>query len=255
MGFGTKEYLRRFEVKYFGISHVGESVDETHIEMLVPNPSTGQMVKKYVERHGFVEGRVIDAEWYSREDKTGKLYRGYTLTMDVGDELIHMDFPIPFKKPPSSVFQMLVHHGDNVDWTKELKISAWETKTDDGKPKTGICFWQKDANGKEFVVKSAHTKDNPNGMPQPLVDEDDGTLNWKPVERWLIQNFDNVVIPRIKAAAASYTPNHAAKKSAPIVVVDEDESGDAYPVPEFAGDPKKATEKNEDDPYSDSIPF
>lgn len=246
MGFGTKQYLRKFEVKYFGISHVGDCADETHVEMLVPNPSTNQMVTKYVERHGFVEGMVIDAEWYSREDKTGKLYRGYTLTMDVGDELIHMDFPIPFKKPPSAVYQLLVHQAENVDWTKPLKISAWEDKTDDGKKKNGVCFWQTDETGKEVVIRSAHTKDNPNGMPQPIVDEDDGTLNWKPVERWLKLNFDEVVIPRIKKSAAGYVPQHSAKKAAPIVVADED----TYDVPENV-----SRSKDDDDPYSDSIPF
>ena len=137
MGFKTEaDRLRKFEVKHFGISHTSDKPLTNHIEAQVFNPGKQITETKYIEKYPGVEGRVINAEWYQREDKNGgQTYRGYELTIDIGDEVILLD--VPFKQPPAPVYSLLVKHGENVDWSKPLEISALETTNKKGQPKTG----------------------------------------------------------------------------------------------------------------------
>lgn len=248
MGFKTEQdRLRRFEVKHFGISHTSDKPLPNHIEAQVFNPGKGVAETKYIEKYPGVEGRVMSIEWYQREDKNnGQIYRGYQMTMDIGSEVILLD--IPFKRPPSKIYSLMVRHGENVDWSKPLEISAWKTKNKKDQDTTGVCLWQVDAEGKRTTVKSAHTIDNPNGCPSPDIDELTGEKNWAGVERWLKFNFDDKVIPAVKKAAEGYIPTastaSAANGSAEVIAEHDefDDDGDAYPVPQFAGQPKDEIE-------------
>lgn len=240
MGFKTEsDRLRRFEVKHFGISHTSSEPLPNHVEMQVFNPGKNEFETKFVERYSGVEGRVIGAEWYQREDKnSSQVFRGYAITMDIGDEIIILD--VPFKQPPAAIYSLFVRHGENVDWSKPLEISAWETTNKQGKPKTGVCFWQVDETGRRATVKSAHTIEHPNGCPAPIQDELTGKPDWRNVERWLKFNFDEKVLPAIQAAAANYTPTPKPTRTSTAII--EDETDDAYEVPEFAGTPRNELE-------------
>lgn len=241
MGFKTEtDRLRKFEVKHFGISHTSDKPLPNHVEAQVFNPGKNAPETKYIEKYPGVEGRVINAEWYQREDKnSSQTYRGYELTIDIDDEVILLD--IPFKQPPAPIYSLMVRHGENIDWSKPLEISAWETRNKQDKPKTGVCFWQKDADGKRHPIKSAHTIEHPNGCPAPEVDEITNLLDWRKVERWLKFNFDEKVLPRIRQAAEGYTPKPKAAVTEPQVIAEyEDEPEGAYPMPEFAGEPRQA---------------
>jgi hypothetical protein len=263
MGFKTEsDRLRKFEVKHFGISHTSDKPLPNHIEAQVFNPGKGVAERKYIEKYPAVEGRVINAEWYQREDKNGgQMYRGYELTMDIDTEVIILD--VPFKQPPAPIYSLLVKHGENVDWSKPLEISAWETVNKKGQPKTGVCFWQVDAEGKRVSIKSAHTVENPNGCPAPEQDEITGKFDWRKVEKWLKFNFDDRVIPKIKAAAADYVPSPkpVATANGSVIIAEYDDSDDAYEVPEFAGEPPRARAASiggkaaPDDPYGDDLGF
>lgn len=239
MSFLSKENRhRKFEVKYFAISHAQNEPAPNHVKCFVPDPSKGENVVKYIEKHPALVGRVIDCIWYAREDKTsGRTYRGYELVIDLYDELITLD--VPFKQPPTSMYSLLVKHGENVDWTKEIELSAWEDKIDATKSKNGVCFWQKDAGGNRVTIKSAHTIENPNGCPAPEENEITGKPEWGGVERWLKANFDNVVIPRIKAAAKDYVPLGKTGTNPGAEFLQDEEQDypeDAYDMPEFAGE-------------------
>lgn len=194
MGFIKNTRLRKFEFKHFGLSHSSDDPLPGHDEMQVHNPSTNAPVTKYIERYDALEGFVTDCEWYDRKDNAGQRYVGYSLVVDVGEEVINLDFP--YGKP---AYRILTRHGRNVDWAKQVKFSAWKTQTPQGKDMTGVCFWQVGDDGKEMTIKSAHTKENPNGCPEPK--ESVKGLNWDEVERWLKAQFDANVLPAIKAAA------------------------------------------------------
>lgn len=249
--------LRKFEVKHFGISHTSDKPLPNHIEAQVFNPGLNKSETKYVEKYPAVEGRVINVEWYQRTDKNDKMYRGYEITMDIDDEVIVLD--VPFKQPPAPIYSLLVKHGENVNWSKPLEISAWETRNAQDKPKTGVCFWQKDEQGNRVSVKAAHTKDNPNGCPEPEFDEFEQKFKWGAVERWLKFNFDDNVIPKIKAAAADYVPTP--KRSAPTQIFIEAEEEDDAPVVHPQEQARKAAagansqRAEPDDPFGDDIGF
>lgn len=245
MGFKTQtERLRKFEVKHFGISHTSNEPLPNHVEALVFNPGKGVAETKYIEKYPGVEGRVIDIQWYQREDKNGQVYRGYELTMDIGDEVILLD--VPFRQPPAKIYSLLVRHGENVDWSKPLEISAWKTTNKKDQDTIGVCFWQTDAEGKRVTVKSAHTIDHPNGCPAPEINELTGKPIWTQVERWLKFNFDEKVIPAVRKAAEGYTPAPKTIASSEVIAEYDDDTEDAYPVPEFAGNPS-ATSRRQDE--------
>jgi len=217
MGFITKNRLRKFEFKHFKLSHSVDAPQSGYVATQVHNPSTNQDVTKYIQGFDAIEGQVIDAEWYDRKDDSGHRYVGYLLTLLVDDETIHLDFP--YGKP---AYRVLTRCGKNVDWTKPVTFSAWQSTTPGGKPTTAVCFSQgKTPDGKNNVVKWAYTKDNPGGCPAP--EEGVKGLNWDNVERWLKAQFDNGVVPAIKAAGARFAKPadeleaaaiHAARKTA-----------------------------------------
>ena len=198
MAFINKIRLRKFEFKYFKLSHSIDNQQPGYMATQVHNPSTNQDVTKFIQGFDAIEGQVIDAEWYDRKDDSGHRYVGYMLTVIVDDETIHLDFP--YGKP---AYRVLTRCGKNVDWTMPVTFSAWQSTTPGGKPTTAVCFSQgKTADGKNNVVKWAYTKDNPNGCPSP--EEGVKGLNWDNVERWLKTQFDATVIPAIKAAGAKH---------------------------------------------------
>lgn len=198
MAFITKSRLRKFEFKHFKLSHSLDAPQPGYATTQVHNPSTNQDVTKYVQGYDAIEGQVVDAEWYDRKDDNGHRYVGYVLTVNVDNETIHLDFP--YGKP---AYRVLTRCGKNVDWSKPVTFSAWQSTTPGGKPTTAVCFSQgKTVDGKNNVIKWAYTKDNPNGCPSP--EEGVKGLNWDNVERWLKTQFDNVVVPAIKTAGAKY---------------------------------------------------
>jgi hypothetical protein len=207
MGFIKRTQKRRFEFKHFGVSHTLDHEEPGYERTLVHNPSTGQDAVKYVQKFDAVEGVVIDAEWYDRTDDTGTRYVGYLLTVDVGEEVINLDFP--YGKP---AYRVLTRHGRNVDWSKPIKFSAWKSKTKKGKDTHGVCFWQAGPDGKEAPVKSAHTIENPNGCPEPK--ETIKGLDFSDAERWLKVQFDKFCLPKIKTTGQKHQAAQPAAKAA-----------------------------------------
>ena len=59
------------------------------------------------------------------------------------------------------------------------------------------------------------------------------------MERWLKFNFDEKVIPAVRKAAEGYAPAPKAIAAPIDPIVEYDEPDDAYPVPEFAGEPRQ----------------
>jgi hypothetical protein len=207
MGFIKRTQKRRFEFKHFGVSHSLDHEEPGYERTEVFNPSTGQTAIKYVQKYDAIEGLVLDAEWYDRSDNGGTRYVGYLLTVDAGEEVITIDFPYP-----KSSYRTLTRHGANVDWTKPVKFSAWKSKTSNGKDACAVCFWQVRPDGKEATVKAAHTKENPNGCPPPK--QTVKGFDFSDCEVWLKNRFDQVVLPKIKAAGAKHQAAQPAAKAA-----------------------------------------
>lgn len=193
MGFIKKTFKRKFEFKHFGVSHTIDHDMPGYEPTPVFNPSTQQTITKHVQRFDGVEGLVIDAEWYDRTDNGGTRYVGYVLTVDIGEEVILLDFPYP-----KSSFRTLVRHGANINWSKPVEFSAWKSKTPNGKDACAVCFWQVGPDGKRATIKAAHTKENPNGCPEPKRTL--GKWDFRDQDVWLKTQFDKICLPRIKAA-------------------------------------------------------
>jgi hypothetical protein len=183
---------------------------------------------------------VIDAEWYDRKDNSNQRYVGYLLTVDVGEEVINLDFP--YGKP---AYRVLTRHGRNIDWSKPIKFSAWKSHTPQGKDATGVCFWQAGSDGKEQPVKSAHTKENPNGCPPPK--QTVKGFNFDDAERWLKEQFDKVCVPKIKQAGAAHQP--AAKAAIATATTATGDPNDPY------GDYAPTSDYPPDEEDNGGVPF
>lgn len=241
MGFIKRTLKRRFEFKHFGVSHSLDHEEPGYERTEVHNPSTNQKVIRYVLKFDAVEGLVIDAEWYDRKGDDGTRYVGYMLTVDVGEEVINLDFP--YDKP---AYRVLTRHGRNVDWSKQIKFSAWKSHTPQGKETHGVCFWQVGPDGKDQVVKSAHTKDNPNGCPPPK--QTVKGFNFDDAERWLKAQFDKVCVPKIKNTGEQHqAAQPTAKAAIATATAATGDPNDPY------GD--YAPESYPDDEIDNSVPF
>lgn len=242
MGFIRRTQLRRFEIKHFGLSHTLNHSEPGYEAMEVFNPGSQKTETKYVQKFDAIEGMVISAEWYDRKDDSGKRYVGYLLTVDVDEEVINLDFP--FGK---SAYRVLMRHGRNVDWSKRIKISAWKSKTNQGKDTHGVCLWQAGPDGKDVVIKSAHTVENPNGCPAPI--QKLGKWDFSDAEVWLKEQFDKVCVPKIKATGAKHqAAQPAAKAAIATATAGHGDANDPY------GDMAPASEPM-DQADDDSIPF
>jgi hypothetical protein len=242
MGFIKRSQLRRFEIKHFGVSHTIDHEEPGYDRTEVFNPGTQKNDIKYVQKFDAIEGTVINAEWYDRTDNSNKRYVGYTLTVDVDEEVITLDFP--YGKP---AYRVLVRHGRNVDWSKRVRFSAWKTKNKQDKDTHGFCIWQAGPDGKDLAVKSAHTVDNPNGCPPAVKDNITGDWDFRNAERWLKEQFDKVCVPKITTTGTQHQDAQPAAKAA--IAAATAGHGDANdPYGEFA----PPTYEPEDD---DQVPF
>lgn len=222
MGFITRTFKRRFEFKHFGVSHTLDHAEPGYEKTDVYNPSSGQTVIRYVQKFDAVEGVVTGAEWYDRTDDANTRYVGYKLTVDVDDEIIELDFP--YGKP---AYRALMRHGPNVDWSKRVRFSAWKSKNNKGQDTHGVCFWQTGADGKDAVVKSAHTVENPNGCPAP-VQKMNGKWDFNDSEIWLKKQFDKVCLPKIKATGEKHKPHPAAKAAVATAMAGAGDPNDPF---------------------------
>lgn len=79
----------------------------------------------------------------------------------------------------------------NLDATKPVKISVFKNKAG----RSGLTISQESDDGSFEKLDWAYTKEEPNGLPQPVKDEDDGT--------WDFRDHDKFLIKKVKAFFAS----------------------------------------------------
>lgn len=249
MGFKTRTFKRKFEFKHWGVSHTLDHEEPGYVKTMVFNPGTQKEELKYIQKHDAVEGMVVDVEWFDRTDKKdGRRSVGYLLTMDIGDEVINLEFPYG-----KNSYRTLMRHGPNVDWSQVVEFSAFKTKTKQDKDANALCIWQIGPNGERAVVKSAHTLENPNGCPPAVKDDMTGEWDFKDAERWLKAQFDKVCVAAIKKAGAAHQPAAKAIAAAVGGYGDPNDPNGAYAPAD--GGPPYDDEPPDDYPNADDIPF
>ena len=157
-------------------------------EITVEHVKTKQPITKYIRKFSDVTGFVKKLEWRDTKDQFTERYRGFRLTLidPAADEEYILD--LPFDSIP---YRQFVKYAENIDFTKPVMFCAWHDKRNDQ-----VAFRAKQD---DKIVLQAFTKDNPNGMPQPEMDDLD-KLDFKNQNIWLRRRILEKVIPMVEAA-------------------------------------------------------
>jgi hypothetical protein len=164
----------------------------------VTNPKTKEVITKHGYKFDSVEGHVVKLVKYDTGKTYATRYFGFKMHLADKGETFVLDMPYQ-----SQILRRFLRTAPNIDWTAPLCINAFKSKKDNpGDPdSTGIWFRQRGE-----TIKPYHTKETPNGMPQATHDKMTDEWDFKPQQRWLVEQLQAVTIPAIEKAAASATP-------------------------------------------------
>jgi len=179
----------RLEVKHGGICIESKEPLEGLTEIDVTNPSTGEVVKRYIKVFGAVSGYVTDLKWYSRSDNNGRQYLGFTLKLEdeAGDVF---ELNLPHGKQP---FQKFLSFAENINYALPVKFSSWKKEKD-------VAFY---ASQYGENIKFKYTRDNPGDCPPAVLRKRLGKEEWDFADReeWLVDRLKTVVVPQIHELA------------------------------------------------------
>lgn len=188
MAFTEKaEYAPKIVVKHFSLCLESKVPLEGYKPITSNNPDTGEPVTKYYRQFSAVDGYLNKIEWYSRE-YDGKPYRGVLLHLE--DEAgITATIDLAYGKKPLETFTKLAA---NIDYSQPVVFSAFKGREGD------LVFIAKQ-NGE--TVKWAHTKENPNGMPEPQQNRRTGKWDFTATNDWLLEQLLDHIAPQVEQFA------------------------------------------------------
>lgn len=174
-----------FSLKHGGFALEADGPTEGYTEMDVNNPSTGQMVKKWIKKYESIEGRISKLEWYNREHG-GNRYMGLKIIIrDVGESY---SIDLVYGKRHWNYFMRVM---DNIDYTQPVELIAYPKKDDQQRPYTEFAIKQ---NGK--WVEQSYTRKDPGECP-PAVQDQMGKWDSRDRQAWLYDRLTNVIIPYV----------------------------------------------------------
>ena len=166
-------------------------------EMDVPNPRTGERVKKYGYRYDTVSGIATKLVKYDTAQKYGTRYFGFKLHLADGAETYVIDMPYN-----SQLLRRFLHVAHNMFWDIPLSITVFKGKKGSGEAEpTGVWFQQRGQ-----TVKPYYTREQLHGMPEATFDDTEQRWDFKAQHRWLVERLQAETIPDIEAAAAKVAP-------------------------------------------------
>ena len=190
----------------------------------------GRPYEKYVKKFAGVKGTIVKVEWYDREHN-GDRYKGLHITLKDGGERYILD--LPFEKRAYDYFTKIA---ENIDYSKPVTFEAWldvKGAKNGGQIPTAFVCKQDDQ-----FVQWKYTRDDMGDCP-PAVQRASGKWNFDDQRDWLLERIQKYVIPHVNELHAFNEP--------------EDDYGDAYEPPQFAGS-HSANEPPYFPPSSDDMP-
>lgn len=150
----------------------------------VMNPSTKEVVIKFIKRYDFLEAMVTKIEWRDTEDKYDQRYMSWKIHLDADSEKGTLE--IPFN---SRVGDRFMRMAENIDFSKPVEIRAWR----DNEDRTAFIIKQDGQN-----VTQKYTKADPGDCPPP-TQTFGGKWNFDAPSQFLHKQMMSVVIPRVEA--------------------------------------------------------
>jgi hypothetical protein len=230
----TKRETVFLVIKDHSICEEAKSAREGFEEVHRKNPKTNQMVTKFIRQFDAVEGFVTNVEWYDTKKQYETRYMGYKVHMDAAGQPVVLD--LPFKTRPYDAF---VKFAGNIDWTKEVRFSAWHDRKGDC---TAFCARQDDA-----VVRHKYTRENPGKCPPPTHDDITG-WDFKAQRIWLKEQLDSVVLPAVQLA-------HEERETAKRHFVNSERDPQKARAAAAGGTESNESEWADEPPNEDEIPF
>ena len=193
----------------------------------VMNPSTGEVVHKFIKPYAALEAMVTRIEWRDTEDRYEQRYMSWKIHLDADGQKGVLE--IPFESRTSSRFMKLA---ENIDFRRPVEFRAWKDQKTEG---TAFYVGQRvnDDDEKSISVPQKYTKENPGDCPVP-VKRLGGKWNWDDQMEFLHERMMNVVVPRLAAVR--------------LVLGEEAENGNGH-----SGFNERPPD--EDPPLDDDIPF
>jgi hypothetical protein len=159
-----------------------------------------EATKETVQREN-KQGRIVHEEFF--KDLTGRITKIATKENDYGKQwqVIIVDgddkymVQMPYSGRYSSSFLKAL---PNVDPAEPVKFMPWEMddKNRAGKTVTGVTLYQNDGNG-WVKIKSAFTKEEPNGLPEMKKVKVKGKETWD----------DSAMMEHLESVAAEWSAN------------------------------------------------
>lgn len=168
--------------------------------IVVNNPKTHESVTKYGFAFNTVTGRVIKLVKYDTEKKYATRFFGFKLHLTDGDGAYVFDMPYN-----SQALRRFLTAAPNMDWSVPLSITVFKgkKKQQDGAGADPTVVWFRQ---RGETVKAYFTRENPNGMPEAILDQHSGEWDFRAQRRWLVDYLVDNIVPAIEEASAVAAP-------------------------------------------------
>jgi hypothetical protein len=219
----TESNGRFFVIKHNSICEESSKERPGFVPVEVMNPSTKEIVIKFIKRYQTVEAMVTKIEWRDTEDKYDQRYMSWKIYLDANGEKGVLE--LPFQSRVSSRFMKLA---ENIDFLRPVEFRAWlDPKTDS----TAFFVGQREneEDEKSVSVPQKYTRQNPGECPEP-IQRLGGKWNFDDQMEFLQERMVNVVIPRVAAARAALGEQSNGHHEFNERPADEDPYGDAPPI-------------------------
>lgn len=192
----TESSGKFFVIKHNAICEESSKEKPGFVPIEVMNPSTKEIVIKFIKRYQTLEAMVTKIEWRDTEDKYDQRYMSWKIYLDANGERGVLE--LPFQSRVSSRFMKLA---ENIDFMRPVEFRAWlDPKTDS----TAFFVGQREneEDEKSVSVPQKYTRQNPGECPEP-IQRLGGKWNFDDQMEFLQERMVNVVIPRVEAARAA----------------------------------------------------
>lgn len=192
----TESNGKFFVVKHHSICEESSKEKPGFAPVEVMNPSTREVVIKFVKKYQTLEAMITKIEWRDTEDQYEQRYMSWKIYMDAdGDKGV---LELPFQSRVSSRFMKLA---ENIDFTRPVEFRAWFDQKNEG---TAFYVGQREneEDDKSVSVPQKYTRSDPGDCPEP-VQRMGGKWNFDDQMEFLHKRMMEVVIPRCAAARAA----------------------------------------------------
>lgn len=152
----------------------------------IKNPTTGEMITKYIQKYSALTGRITNIRWYDTKDEYTFRFQGLKIIVDDGDVAYTLD--LPYGKRSYDNFTKMA---ENIDYKQPITFIAFPDKED---PQTTVFTAKQDGN----VVRQKYTKNDPGDCPPATENKRTGKWNFDAQRDWLLDRIHEVVIPCVQ---------------------------------------------------------